>query len=93
MGMKYPFHKAIDPDVEILMDFKALKAMLREILKELDHVHLNDLPAFASRNPSSENLARHIFMELKARMAPGPARLYSVSVSENASSKAMYFEE
>ncbi len=85
--------ETLDPKVEILMDFKALKAMLREVLKTLDHAHLNDLPAFAERNPSSENIARYIFSELKKRMPAGPASLFSVSVSENASSKASYFEE
>lgn len=83
----------LDPDVEILMDFKELKARLKEVLSSLDHACLNDLPWFQEKNPSSENLARHIFHELKKRLAGAPVSLYSVSVSEKASSKAMYFEE
>ncbi len=84
-------------DLEILLDFKELKAMLREVLAELDHRHLNDLPAFAAHNPSSENLARHLYQALAPRLAAGASggrvRLRHVAVSEKESSKATYTEE
>jgi len=83
----------LDPDVEILMDFKVLKGKLKEVLATLDHVCLNETPFFQENNPSSENLARYIFHELKTLLHDAPATLYSVAVSEKASSKAMYFEE
>ena len=83
----------LDKDVEILMDFKELKAKLKEVLATLDHVCLNELPWFQEKNPSSENLARHIFHELKKRLQGAPVTLHSVSVSEKASSKALYMEE
>ncbi len=83
----------LDPDVEILMDFKELKAMLKEVLSVLDHAHLNDVPWFRKRNPSSENLARYIYGELAAGLEGRSVSLQSVSVSEKASSKATYFEE
>ena len=36
----------------------------------LDHVVLNDLPAFKDLNPSTENLARHIYRALKCPLRP-----------------------
>ncbi|OLN26263.1 Queuosine biosynthesis QueD, PTPS-I / Folate biosynthesis protein PTPS-III [Desulfovibrio sp. DV] len=82
----------LDPKVEYLVDFKVLRGRLRQILGELDHRHLNDLPAFALENPSSENLARYIYRRLEAAIAEEPVALVSVSVSEKEASKATYME-
>lgn len=85
----------LDPAVEILVDFGELKRLAREAVDGLDHAHLNDLPAFSRRNPSSENIARHLYLELQARLAElAPhVRLRSVGVSEKGSSRATYLEE
>lgn len=85
----------LDPAVEILVDFGELKRLAREAVSTLDHSHLNDLPAFAARNPSSENLARHLFREIKDRLvvAAPEVRLLSVSVSEKGTSRATYLED
>jgi 6-pyruvoyltetrahydropterin/6-carboxytetrahydropterin synthase len=85
----------LDPEVELLVDFGELKRITREAVDAFDHAHLNDLPAFAVRNPSSENIARQLFFDLKARLAKiaPQARLVSVSVSEKGSSRASYFED
>ncbi len=87
--------RELDPAVEILVDFGELKRLAREAVSALDHSHLNDLPAFAERNPSSENLARHLYREMKARLAVAAphARLRSVSVSEKGTSRATYLED
>lgn len=85
----------LDPAVEILVDFGELKRLTREAVGALDHSHLNDLPAFAERNPSSENLARHLYREIKDRLvvAAPQVRLASVSVSEKGTSRATYLED
>jgi 6-pyruvoyltetrahydropterin/6-carboxytetrahydropterin synthase len=83
----------LQPEVDILMDFKELKSRLTAVLAELDHRHVNDLPAFSTRNPSSEMLAKYIYEGLKGRLADvDRVSLVSVSVSEKASSKATYME-
>lgn len=82
----------LDPKVEYLMDFKKLRGKLREILAELDHRHLNDVRPFDGENPSSENLARHIYRRLEAALAGETVTLVEVSVSEKAASKATYRE-
>ena len=48
----------------LLIDFKLIKNATKKILNELDHGFLNELDAFKTINPSSENIARHIFTEL-----------------------------
>jgi len=87
--------ETLDPAVEILVDFGDLKRITRAAVDQLDHAHLNDLPAFAQRNPSSENIARHLYLDIRARLAElaPQARLKSVSVSEKGTSRAMYFED
>ncbi len=82
----------LDPKLGILMDFKELKRLLKVVTEELDHKHLNDLPDFAERNPSSELLAQHVFRRLQGLLAPYPVRLAEVMVSEKASSRAYYSE-
>ena len=58
-------------DTEMLLDFKRLKTGLKTVLDALDHRLLNETPPFDVINPSSENLARHIWRgmaELLARV-------------------------
>lgn len=86
------------PDTELLLDFKTLKTALKETLAELDHQVLNETPPFDRCNPSSENLARHIWRDVAGRLARSPdpqtqaVRLVSVSVSEKGSQTATYLE-
>jgi len=85
--------RRLHPELDIVMDFKELKTMLKEVLAELDHCNLNEVPAFRDANPSSENLARFIFQGVKARLVDPGVHVYSVSVTEGPASIAAYFEE
>ena len=76
--------------VGLLADFKILKAKLKEVLMPLDHVVLNDLPAFKDLNPSTENLARHIYRALSVNCAP--LRLKQVQVWESDTASVIYYE-
>jgi 6-pyruvoyltetrahydropterin/6-carboxytetrahydropterin synthase len=76
--------------VGLLADFKVLKAQLKEVLMPLDHVVLNDLPAFKGLNPSTENLARHIYRALISACAP--LRLKQVQVWESDTASVIYHE-
>ena len=84
--------ESLDPKLGILMDFKELRRLLKTVTDELDHRHLNELPAFAEQNPSSELLAQYIYHRLKDLLRPHPVRLAEVMVSEKASSRAYYTE-
>jgi 6-pyruvoyltetrahydropterin/6-carboxytetrahydropterin synthase len=77
----------------MVLDFGELKRMLGEIVDALDHADLNELPAFKGASPSSENIARHVYAELKNRLAERPVRLVRVMISEKAAQQAEYFED
>lgn len=74
--------------VGILIDFKDVKAWLGEIIEELDHTLLNEHPAFAKENPSSENIARFFYERLAPRVAPH--ELVQVKIEETDSYAAIY---
>ena len=76
----------------ILLDFGEIKKAVREILEELDHKYLNELPFFMRENPSSENIARFLFERLSEKLNTGDRRLYSVSAWESADACATYME-
>ncbi len=79
------------PDTEMLMDFKDLKALLKEALRSLDHCMLNDTPPFDTINPSAENISRYIWQECTPRLPEGVA-LYQVTVAEKNRQSATYME-
>ncbi len=79
-------------ETELLVDFKELKRLLAAVLDELDHKFLNAIEPFATRNPSSENLARHIYRHLKPGIAVLGVRLTEVTVSEKPAQSAAYSE-
>jgi 6-pyruvoyltetrahydropterin/6-carboxytetrahydropterin synthase len=72
------------------IDFSELKAMTAEILEELDHRLLNDLPPFRQQNPTAENLARYIYERVAERIAEGEVKLDRVRVWESETTAASY---
>ena len=76
----------------LVKDFGVVKAKAREVLAELDHKYLNELPVFRQQNPSSENLARYLFERLGAALNGEGVRVSRVSVWESETSCASYFE-
>jgi len=73
----------------IVMDFRDMKNLLKEVLSTLDHQYLNELPAFEEMNPSAENIARYIFAFLSERIQ-SPVKLREVIVWENDSCSVSY---
>lgn len=82
----------LEKDTEMLLDFKILKQELKRVLEDLDHHILNETAPFDVLNPSSENLARHIWCRMEPRLKTYPVRLYSVTVSEKGAQSATYME-
>ena len=83
----------LDSQTGILVDFKVLKKELKDVLEELDHCHLNELPEFKQQNPSSEHLARYIHRRLGQRLGSEDIRVRFVAVMESEGSTAVYLEE
>ena len=76
--------------IGMVADFKVVKKRLREFLERLDHVHLNDLPAFQEANPTTEHLARYIFEEFSRECEP--IRIKRVQVWESESASVVYYK-
>ncbi len=83
----------LTPDTELLTDFSDLKRDLAAVLDTLDHKDLNATPPFDSINPSSENLARHIYKTMAPLVAARGVRMHAVTVSERGPQSATYMEE
>ena len=77
----------------LLQDFGAVKARTRELLEEIDHKYLNELPAFSQQNPSSENLARYLFQRLAAVLDRDGVKVNRGSVWESDASCASYYQD
>lgn len=80
----------------MVMDFGELKRLTRRVLDELDHSHLNVLPYFIGscagpeRSPSSEEIARYIFINLEKTISQRSYWLKEVRVWETENSCAVY---
>ncbi len=51
--------------IGVVMDFHELERLVDAIVQPMHNHHLNELPAFATLNPSAENVAVHISQTLK----------------------------
>ena len=79
-------------EIGIVLDFHELKEISREVILPLDHSFLNDVFPFTEINPSSENIARWIYDSLKKKLQTKNCMISSVTVWENDSSSATYYE-
>jgi 6-pyruvoyltetrahydropterin/6-carboxytetrahydropterin synthase len=78
-------------DAGMVMDFRDLKAALGSILQNYDHCLLNEVSPFDQINPTAENIARQIYINLKPLC--NSARLTAVKVWESPTSSALYQED
>jgi 6-pyruvoyltetrahydropterin/6-carboxytetrahydropterin synthase len=74
----------------VVLDFAEVKAATGEIMSEIDHRYLNDLPFFMENNPSSENIARYIFHRLQEKIDNDRVRIRRVSAWESQDACASY---
>jgi len=80
-------------EIDIVVDFRDLKKVAREVVAPLDHVLLNDVFPFTEKNPTSENIAKWIFDSLKKKINNGTVRVAAVTVWESDSASASYYED
>ncbi len=73
------------------IDFTLLKKIVKEVIDQLDHKDLNELPFFAKVNTSSERIAEFIFDEVKIRLTDSRHKLYSVMVKETDTQGLIYY--
>jgi len=75
----------------MLVDFADIKIAFNAILATLDHTYLNELEPFIDLSPSAENIARHVYQQLKATSFER-AKLSAVTVYETPTQMASYRE-
>jgi 6-pyruvoyltetrahydropterin/6-carboxytetrahydropterin synthase len=75
---------------DLAVDFVPARRALETITKELDYRYINEHPAFAGRNTSAENIARHFAERLETSGALGRARVAEVTVWEGPENRATY---
>ena len=74
------------------MDFVELKEMVERILSRLDYQNINEISPFDKENPSAENIARWLFLELKTQIDTESTRVKRVEVCEMEGCGASYYE-
>ena len=74
----------------LLVDFRDLKKWTDEVLDELDHKYLNELPPFSGDCATSERVARYLFERIAARMKGHAARMAEVTVWESDNARVSY---
>ena len=73
------------------IDFRTVKTAVAGVIDDLDHHDLNEHPAFQKKNPSSENIALHIYDSLKKVLISDRYRVFSVTVRETENSGVTYY--
>jgi 6-pyruvoyltetrahydropterin/6-carboxytetrahydropterin synthase len=76
----------------VVVDFGEVKQVIRDLLSEIDHKYLNDLPYFTTHNPSSENIARYLFDRLSEQANKGSRWIHSVTAWESDDACATYLK-
>lgn len=74
----------VDEALGWYVDYAALDAVVKPIVKLLDHYYLNEVDGLA--NPTSENLARWLWQ----RIAPGLPGLARIEVMETCNTRCIY---
>lgn len=73
------------------IDFRRLKEATAQVLAQLDHQYLNELPPFANQNPTSEIIAAYIYHELEESLKE--VKLSRVRVWESETASVTYQEK
>ncbi|MDU2065642.1 MAG: 6-carboxytetrahydropterin synthase QueD [Sporomusaceae bacterium] len=80
-------------ELGMVIDFTVLKAEVKTIIDRLDHYYLNELPAFETKNPTAENIAKYIYDELVTPLEAKQVQIYEVKVWESPRSAVAYRQE
>ncbi|MEI6972426.1 MAG: 6-carboxytetrahydropterin synthase QueD [bacterium] len=79
--------------IGILVDFKEVKKCVKKAIDELDHADLNKLPVFKKCNPTSENIARHLFGKISGSLNGKRYTVVRVTVGESPDNRVTYWQE
>lgn len=74
----------------LLIDFKTLRKATEKALQEFDHRFLNEIQAFKTESPSSENIAKYIYQSLSRDVDDDRVKVDRVTAWESDSACATY---
>ena len=79
----------------LLLEFKDLRDVMRQVIDRLDHRMINDLEPFTTVNPSAENLAKYFYDETNGKLKSatnGRVFVTDVTIFETDTTTAKYSE-
>lgn len=79
----------------LLLDFKDLKDVMKDVIERLDHQMLNDIDPFTRLNPSAENIAKYFYDHTNGQLRSltnGRVSVKDVTIWETDSTTARYSE-
>jgi len=77
----------------LLLDFKELREVMKDVIDRLDHQMINDLEPFTALNPSAENLAKYFYDQANLKLdqvSRGRVRVKNVTVYETDTTTETY---
>jgi 6-pyruvoyltetrahydropterin/6-carboxytetrahydropterin synthase len=77
-------------ELGMAIDFKVVKEKLQALIDKFDHQYLNELEWFKEQNPTSENIARVIYEELKKAFENENIKMGEVEVWESEITSVIY---
>lgn len=80
-------------EIGLLIDFNEVKMVIKEVTAAFDHKLINDIEPFDQVNPSSENLAKYFFHEIKNGLSPYEGVfVVKVLVAESRDTSSVYYD-
>jgi len=77
-------------NIGISLDFKEFKKIAKEEIDKLDHVYLNEYPAFINVNPTAENISKFLYENLSERLNDDDLKMHMVEVWESENQGCRY---
>ena len=78
-------------EIGMTLDFKDLKERVGTVIGRFDHRCLNQINPFDNENPTAENIARYVYVEMK-ELLPEKIDVVEVTVWESANYGVKYSE-
>ncbi len=74
------------------VDFRDVKRIVKDVLSKLDHTNLNEVVEFGHINPTSENIAKFLYLELSRRLNSDHIKVNKIMVFESPGCGSSYQE-
>jgi 6-pyruvoyltetrahydropterin/6-carboxytetrahydropterin synthase len=73
-----------------LIDFYDIEKALKPLRERLDHAVINEIPPFTEISPTSENISKWVFDQIRPALERDGVRLAQVAVNEYDNSTIVY---